>query len=387
MRPRWLGPTLLALALGALAAPATSQAQIFYPGGYGAYGWGGWGLGNQYGAYAAGLGWMAAGQGAYNLQSAQANAINVNTWMHYNEYMYESLRQKQARAIQQRERQSQLRRDAATATQDRLRNSPTISDIQSGAALNVALVELLDPRYAAQVGRLADIPIDGRLIPNIRFRSNTDIVSGTLDKLTNGEPKGLLSEPQFAEAVAEYRKLAAEIHQQIEQDERVKPATLGQFRDLIRTTLERVQAMNDVEINRKIRAVNGLKAMLALCYLFNDARGLDIFMAGIGERKTVSLNDLLGFMQAFNLSFSSAQNPAQNSAYATLYQKLIELRDRAFGRTGTGTLPLDPPRELDPVAADDFFSAMQPDELDYERAAKTPPKVPPAPTPAPAPQP
>jgi hypothetical protein len=337
-------------------------------------------VGSEYGARAAGMGWMAAGAGAYNLQTSQARANNVNTWMNYNEYMYESLQQNQAKLVREHEKEYQDYRDAANAAQDRLRNHPTQRDIQSGEALNVALVELVDPRYATEVAKIANtIPIDGRLIQNIRFRSTTEVVTGSLGKITHGEPKGLLAEPEFADAVQSYRTISAEINKQVEKNGQVQPATLGKFRDLIKATLDKVEPMKDVDINKKLKAVNSLKAMLSMLYMFNDAQALDVYLAGVGERKDVTLSKLLGFMQSFNLTFGAAENPAQNSTYAQVYQLLVQLRDQVFGE-GTGTLPLDPPRNIPPAAAENFYAGVPSNELNHETPRRTPP-APPAPQP------
>src|SRR5207253_2378595 len=79
----------LTVALGVLSSGA--EAQWFYPRGYGGYGWGGWGEGATVpGSTAAGFGIFAQGLGAYNLESAQARAIDSDTLGRWNEYLFES---------------------------------------------------------------------------------------------------------------------------------------------------------------------------------------------------------------------------------------------------------------------------------------------------------
>ena len=378
MRLRWLGMALLAMELGGAAASSV-QAQIYYPYGYRNYGWGGWGLGNQYGSQAAGLGWMAAGKGVYNLDTAEARSINVQTNMQYNEYMYESLRQNQARLVAEHEKEYQDYKDASNAAQDRLRNHPTSRDIQSGEALNVALVELSDPRYAGEIGKLANnVPLDGRLIENMRFRSTVEVVSGTLDKLTSAKPTGLLAGPEFADDVKAYQAVCKEINDEISKSGSVKPATVGKLRDLLKAAYDKVEKMKPQDINLKIKAAHSLKAMLGMCYMFNDSQALDIYLAGVGEKKNVTVGELLSFMKSFNLTFGSAENPAQNNAYAQVYQLLVDLRGQAFGE-GTGTLPLDAPRkDADPNSVAAYYSGVHPTELNHESPRKNPPS-PPAP--------
>jgi hypothetical protein len=368
---------VLGLTVGGVS---TTQAQINYPYGYRNYGWGGWGGG--YGSRAAGMGWMAAGAGSYNMQTAEARNINLQTRLQYNEYMYESLVQNQNKLVHEHEKEYQDYRDAADAAQDRLRNHPTQADIVSGEALNVALVELIDPRYAGEVAQAANVPMDGRLIENLRFRNTTEVVSTTLDKLTNAQPHGLLAEPRFAADVQAYRDVCKQINSEIVQSKQVKPATVGKFRDVLKAALAKVEPLTDVDINQKIKAVNSLKAMLAMCYMFNDVQALDVYLAGVGERKDVKVGDLLGFMQSFNLTFDAAKNPAQNSTYAQVYQILAGLRGEIFG-TGHGTLPLDPPRtNTQPSDVANFYAGVHTNELNPS-VPRTNPPAPPPPPPAP----
>ncbi len=69
------------LNLGLLAS--TASAQWRFPGGYGGYGMSQWGADPASG-YMAGLGAYARGQGVYELQKAQADAINVETMVKWN---------------------------------------------------------------------------------------------------------------------------------------------------------------------------------------------------------------------------------------------------------------------------------------------------------------
>ena len=84
---------------------ATAQAQYgYYPRGYGGYGWNGWGGG--YGGVAT-PGNIAAGIGAFNAQTgfaakevSQARAINAQTAMQWNNYVYQSALQANTMEIQ-----------------------------------------------------------------------------------------------------------------------------------------------------------------------------------------------------------------------------------------------------------------------------------------------
>ena len=130
--------------IAAMIFPAIARAQYGYPSGYGGYGWGGWGstIG---GSNAAGLGYFNMGRGAYNEHTAVARSINNDTYIRWNQYMYQS-QQHAASIYHQRLRAEHMRVDKARAAiQDRLRNHPENRDITDGDALNVLADELLNP--------------------------------------------------------------------------------------------------------------------------------------------------------------------------------------------------------------------------------------------------
>src|SRR3954451_24588408 len=100
---RWLMNAQLSQILATsilLTVPvAEARAQVgygYYPG-YGAYGWGGW-TGTVQGNIARGLGYFNMAVGAYNRQTAIANAINADTVMRWNQYVYLAQREANRRA-------------------------------------------------------------------------------------------------------------------------------------------------------------------------------------------------------------------------------------------------------------------------------------------------
>src|SRR5262245_23442772 len=64
------------------------------------------------------------GAGLYNYYTAGANAINTDTWMRLNEYLYQSNRQAWERAKKRREEELQRKKDHHKKILDRIANSP-----------------------------------------------------------------------------------------------------------------------------------------------------------------------------------------------------------------------------------------------------------------------
>src|SRR4051812_44585976 len=103
------------------AVPGVSAyAQYTYPPGYG--GWGGWGGGGATvpGGVAAGMGTSAAGRGAYNVQTAQARAMNSQTAMQWNDYMYQINQRNGANEVARLNKRQQATNETLDATYKRL---------------------------------------------------------------------------------------------------------------------------------------------------------------------------------------------------------------------------------------------------------------------------
>ncbi|MGE3821974.1 MAG: hypothetical protein AB7I30_21380, partial [Isosphaeraceae bacterium] len=195
-----------------LCSGTTVQAQFVYPGGYGGYGWGGWGGGSTaYGDMARGMGVFAAGAGVYNLNTAQANSINADTVMRWNQYLYES----QVNANRNQRARMARRQDEVVKTveelENRLREQPTERDIMMGSALNMAVEEISDPRIYTKALESAKVKVGGELIRNIPFQYAAQAISTSVHLITVGGAPPLLRSPAFDADRLDLRKLTVKI--------------------------------------------------------------------------------------------------------------------------------------------------------------------------------
>ena len=69
---------------------SSAQAQWGFPGGFGGFCWGGWGVGTAEGDIARGMGLFLEGAGFYEKQTAEARSIDTDTVMRWNEYVHEA---------------------------------------------------------------------------------------------------------------------------------------------------------------------------------------------------------------------------------------------------------------------------------------------------------
>ena len=115
-----------------VAAP-DARSQWLYPGGYGNYGMSKWGQDPGAG-YMAGLGSFARGQGAYQLEKAQADAINVDTMAKWNKALRArqlALREDQRREAEKRE---EAREPASSRSSSRTGRPSTTCSLRSSTS-------------------------------------------------------------------------------------------------------------------------------------------------------------------------------------------------------------------------------------------------------------
>jgi len=357
---------LFAVATVLASMQGTAHAQFFYPGGYGPWGWGGWGVGTVGGDIAMGLGAMAAGAGVYNQQTAVANAINADTVMRFNQYMFLSQMEANQRYREKLARRRQTVNETAATVYDRLRNRPEPADITRGDALNVVYDELRDPRVYVKVLKAAKAPVPGSLIRVIPFQYARAAITASVDDLSKRGAPQVLREPPFDKDRAELRAIADELRGQNEENGEYDKATLEKAQKKVLAILEKVDATlprNSREWNESrkfLKAVYGLLRML-------ETPAIDVLLAGVENRPETNLGELLAFMESFNLRFGAARTPEQRAAYNTLYPMLKTLRDEAL----PGATP-PPLAQADPEQARAFFEGMELQDLKKKPSLKSP---------------
>lgn len=354
----------LAMAVLLAIAPNRSQAQFgngYYPGGYGNYGWGGWsGTGTAQGNIARGLGYYNMGAGVYNEDTAVANAVNANAVMRWNQYLYQSQLEQNRREQQRLARRKDRVTESVDAIAKRLRENPSAEDIADGAALNVVLDDLTDPRIHASALRLATTPIKGSTIRSIPFNDASEAVTISMNQLVAKDeawPPALRGEAFRAEREA-YRQAVAAAMKEDEEGE-ISPKTLRDIRNAVAAV--RLKANKSIrkpspdflQAQQYIQALAGMTRML-------ENPKIEPVLNELEKIENTTVGNLLGFMHTFNLRFGQATTPAQRAIYADLYPILVSHRDRVVKEAGIpakGT-------EKDEVGGSptDFFQGLEQDQ-------------------------
>ncbi|MFO0910017.1 MAG: hypothetical protein U0794_16995 [Isosphaeraceae bacterium] len=343
------------------------HAQWGYPGGFGAFGWDGWGFGADtvQGATARGLGEFAAAEGLYNKQTAIADAIDVETVIRWNQFVYESQLEANRRRAQRIDRNRNRVIQSAEARRERLRNNPEPRDILQGDALNVALDELNDPRIYTKALEGAKARIGSDLIRAIPFRYASAAISVGFHQLATGSLPRSLATADFAAEREALRSLDQQLVEQTDEGS-PDPATVKKLLETIYAAEAKVAKLYADPAQRRQRqeAEAYLKSLHGMIVMLKTP-AIESILAGVEKRPEITLGQLLNFMNAFNLRFGVASTPAQQAAYEAIFPKLRSLRDQLAPALAQAQplKPLDHP-------AENFFSRMRFEDL--EKSAPNP---------------
>jgi hypothetical protein len=302
----------LAIGLNLLASQA--RAQFFFPGGYGGYGMSQWGA-NPSAGYMAGLGAFARGQGAYLLDKAQADAINVDTMEKWNR----ALRARQL-AVHEEQQKEAARRDAARAQRVERMN------LRDGITLNNLLAQIFDiDPTAAKTGR-ANASLSTSALREIPFEWDSEAISLCLDQMTG---KNALPAPLMAPTYSDERDaLHAAVHTALEEDSKgaVSMESTKRIHDAVaKFRAKFMQNTSNFELGYN-DALTYFTTMASLSRLLNDP-SMKRFLERLGNNENRTVGDLVAFMDAYNLRFGQATTDRQIELYERLVQELTAIRD------------------------------------------------------------
>jgi hypothetical protein len=317
-----------------LTAASEARAQYGYARGYGGYGWGGWGGASTPGScLARGMGMFGMGAGMYNVDTAQARSMNVNTAMRWNQGMFNGSREGAKLFAAREKKMAEDTNKAYSEIQDRIKNHPTERDITDGDALNAQLDILLNPANAANSIQQINTPIRPESIANIPFEVASEGMTACLDRMTmDGQwPEAVLGDEFKPErdGVRKAIQAALDEDKQGEVDRATVRAVQAAI-DRLRTKFEKNVPQTSPEY---VTAHWALKAMDGITKMLSSPT-MDKVLSELEDYQGTKLGDLLGFMQAFNLRFGPAKSYRQRLIYQKLYPMLA---DQATALTsGTG---------------------------------------------------
>jgi hypothetical protein len=338
------------LVVGLALMTQNADAQWYYPRGYGGYGWGGWGADPASG-YMAGLGAYARGQGVYEVENAQAQAINLDTMLKWNKAL--RARQRALRAEQQQE-------DAEKTVErnERVKRAQLLD----GTTLNNLLFQIYDADPGAVKSARAKSPISPSALREIPFEWDTEAITICIDQMTGKDslPSTLMN-PAYAD---ERNALDKAVEEAIKEDSKgnVSAKTMKRVSEAIDNFRAKFRKNTPDFDPGYLDSDAYFNTLASLTRMLNDPSMKKILTALDNDRER-TIGDLISFMQAYNLRFGAATSDRQ----VQIYERLAPTLARAANEVAGGDVP--PPPAPDTTgqglqeAAKEAFKKMKAEEL------------------------
>lgn len=361
----------LAVGLILISSLAGGDARAQWGWEFGGWGWGGWGgVASPESAELHSAGFFAMGAGIYNLNTAQANAIDAQTAMKWNDYVAQITHESARLYAERRDQRLARNRALYNARQQQLRDNPGRVDVENGNALNVAVEDLSDPRLGRSALRAANIPVSASLIAAVPFVYASERITLMLDDLrASVRWPEVFDDSRFAEDRKAFDDLVARIRGEANAGD-VSPRLMREARGFVQGLRTKLDAAPLKDPDHQKQAQGFLTACTSLLGLL-EKPNIRPALVELKKVQDTRVGNLLGFMHAYNLRFGAATTPGQRQAYNELFGILDRTRDQILAEAKLGP---EAARKVDSKAATEFFRY-----LDRGRSSKGSSPQPPAP--------
>jgi hypothetical protein len=283
------------------------------------------------GDYLRGVGIAAYGIGIGNMYNAQATAINTNTWMTLNEYLYESITHENQVNAQHRHAILVKNKEAYDAVRKRISERPETRDVTRGDALNAVLKQMNDPRIHESTSRSVDVALSVDEVRRIPFKLGSKGVQRfSIARLT---AKGSTKEPiAFQDHRFDWERKQFEHSLDEVLEQQYRKAVQKQSIDALALTVDNLerrldQVFGPSQETRYIEGKNRLKEMRKTVEMLKFT-AIERALGELDRYGGTTVNDLRMFMLKHQLEFADAENPDEIALYPDLYAKLLAHKDR-----------------------------------------------------------
>ncbi|MFI5457250.1 MAG: hypothetical protein ACHRXM_17530 [Isosphaerales bacterium] len=284
------------------------------------------------GDYLRGVGIAAMGMGSYNLNTARAESINVDTFIRFNEYVAAVVKEQTRQYIARKLADATERKEFYKQNRQRILESPEARDVENGDAMNAVLQQLLDSKVGESTFRVAEyqVPLPIDMIRRIPFTLSEKGEKFSMDRLSlkgKGKWTVALQDERFQREKKAYeRALDKALEQAIDGKMQISAIDEVDARadDLFRRLNEVVGPSSDrLYIEAKER-LNELKSTVRLLKTAKIERAI----GEIDKYSGTTINDLKLFMLSHNLRFAAAKTPEERLLFPDLYARLVQQRDK-----------------------------------------------------------
>jgi hypothetical protein len=295
------------------------------------------------------------GAGWYNLNTARADRINVETWKSYNREVQRLYRDflLDKHLVVQRDRrlgsrvQEEVQRKFEEA-QNRWRTSPSPEDISSGAALNALAADLADSSIAPSSWRTAQVELPTSMsLTSLAFvvadKKRSSLLQSTVavDRMLikDGWPLPFRRSDVESECKA-YKKAVDSVVAKCTRGTELQGKDFDQLRDSVSILLKKVEESLTTRDNQRGQARDYVRRLDDATRIFAEQEYAERLIRDVTEHKATTIAELLGFMRYHRLLFSdSGSSPEVRDLYDGLYSLLRKQKD------ALGIKDAPPPKE------------------------------------------
>jgi hypothetical protein len=283
------------------------------------------------------------GAGWYNLNTAAADRINVETWKQHNrevQRLYRDfLTERYAHIQKKRGLGGQIQADVQRKfeeAQARWRTNPTADDISSGDALNALAADLADESIAPSSWRTAQVklPPDMSLTSlafKIADRKQSSLLQSTVAVnrmlVTDDWPLPFRRREIEPECDA-YKKAVTSVVDKCRKGTQLQAVDFDRLRDSVSVLSKKLDPAIPARDNQRGVAREYVRRLDDATRIFAEQEFAERLIRDVTEHKATTIAELLGFMRYHRLLFSdSGSSPEVRNLYDGLYGLLRRQKD------------------------------------------------------------
>lgn len=301
------------------------------------------------GRYLEGAGW-------YNLNTARADRINVETWKAANreaQRLYRDYMADRAKRISRSKGLTDKHQDALfkkmAEDQRRWRDNPTPDDIASGDALNAIVEDLADPDIGPSVWRTATVPLPpGLTLTALSFKiadpKKSKLMQSTvaIDRMRIAEKKWPLPfrRPEMQKPCKSYEQTVETVVGKCLKSVDLQATDYDKLQASVKKLKEAVEAEIPFNDDQRAQAREYVGGLEAASRIFAEQTYAEQLIRDVSDHQATTVAELLAFMRDYRLLFA---NPGTSHDASSLYTDLYGLlrRQKEILGVGSGPRPSD----------------------------------------------
>ncbi len=319
-----------------------------------------------------GQGKFAAGAGWYNLNTAKANAINVEAMRNYNAEVRSNYDRIYNHYLAREEKKKGSKEDAkkrALEKIEQIKSNPTVDDIRNGEALNMIVLLLTDPEvqqknwYTHAVAlpsnaTVKDIAFD--YYPNRMTEKDVKVRVSLSQVSEDVEWPIAFSSDAFTDERAAYQQAVSRVKANVKNG-KVEPGEIKAVQKALDGLAAEMKKVHHDNSGYKAAASDFHGELKAATKIF-DGPVVDYskeLLRETDEYEAKTVGELVAFMLKYRLFFSKANSPRANALYNDLYSSM---REQSRQLNAASPMVVSGSKPLEPVAAAKPNSSPQPVE-------------------------